>query len=145
MEDYKLRINKKELLEILSNYYSKRLGKVVKVQEKHSIEYFGYYESKSAKVILYYDNEVNIMGHKVKGINYISEEELKMVLGELLQDYAITDIHFNRGITTEGYYTYEHEVAYFDGIDISLKEKQITSTLNHIYLKSDINKMIKRK
>ena len=129
MENYRLNIKKNELLEILSNYFSKRLGKDIKVQERHLIRYVGYYEIRSAQVKLYYENEVNIMGHKAIGTHYISNEELKVVLGELLPNYTITNIDFNAGITTEGFFTSEHDIAYFEGIDISLKEKQSILTL----------------
>lgn len=129
MENYRLNIKKNELLEILSNYFSKRLGKAIAVQERHSIECVGYHEDKISQVKLYYENEIDIMGHKAKSTHYISDEELEAAFGELLPNYTITNIAFDAGITTEGYYTSEHDVAYFDGIDISLKEKQSTLTL----------------
>ena len=128
-EDYKLIIKTKDLLGLLSKYYSERLGEKVTAKEEHAISRSGLYETKEAEVTLYYEKEANIIGFTAKSTHYIGEEELKEVLDELLKDYTITDLTLKKGITTDGDYRETYDVAYFEGIEISLKEKQATLTL----------------
>lgn len=125
MNNYKLEISKDELLGMLSNYYTRILGHKIKVEEKSEIEYFGLYENKGAKVTLYYEETIDILGHKATKTTNISEEELKKVLNELIKEsgYMIDTLMYNKGVRLEGYYRDEIEVSYFNGIELTLREK----------------------
>ena len=128
MSDYKLTISKKELLGMLSDYYSNLIGSRVEVKEKHRIETAGYYESREAVVNIYYEQSVNILNHNAVKTTSLSEEDVKSALNELISNsgFKIKELNFQKGITTEGYGIYdEYDVAYFSGIELSLEEKQM--------------------
>lgn len=131
MSDYKLTISKKELLGMLSDYYSNQIGSRVEVKEKHRIETVGYYESREAVVEIFYEQKINILNHIATKTTKLSEEDVKDALGELLGDsgFKIKNLTFQSGITTEGYGIYdEYDVAYFSGIELSLEESQMKLT-----------------
>lgn len=131
MSDYKLTISKKELLGMLSEYYSNLIGSRVEVKENHKIETVGYYESREAVVDIFYEQSINILNHKATKTTKLSDEDIKSTLNELLSSsaYKIKEISFLKGIKTEGYGIYdEYDVAYFSGIELSLEEKQMKLT-----------------
>lgn len=125
MNTYKLEIKKNDFLNILSNYYTKILGHSCNVKEKHEVDY-GRYGDKSAKVELYYEEIIEILGYKAIKTTTISKENVEDIFNELINDKGliIDTLLYNSGVRKEGDYRDEYEVSYFNGVTITLKEKQ---------------------
>lgn len=125
MNTYKLEIKNNDFLNILSKYYTQILGHPCNVKEKHEIDY-GRYGDKSAKVELYYEEIIEILGYKAIKTTTISKENVEDIFNELINDKGlIIDILlYNSGVRKEGNYRDEYEVSYFNGVTITLKEKQ---------------------
>lgn len=131
MNTYKLDIGKEELLGILSDYYSKMFNRKIEAKEKHNITYTGIYDDKTAEVTLYYEEEISILGHKAKKTTNISREQIENIINELIreQEIVIDRLEYNSGVGFEGFGYAEQETAYFDGITLSLRDKQKTLML----------------
>ena len=129
MNSYKLEIKNNDFLNILSNYYTQILGHPCNVKEKHEIDY-GRYGDKSAKINIYYEETIDILGYKATKTTTISKEQVEDIFNELIKSsgLVIDTLLYNSGVRIEGYYRDEYEAAYFNGITLSLKEKAKTLT-----------------
>ena len=128
-EAIKLEITRDNLIGILNDYYTNKLGHKVVVVEKHYIGSvgFGMHESTDAIVSISYTEEVDVRGYKASKTTNIDLEDIKEILKVTFNDYEITDIIINKGIRSVGFY--ETREAYFNGIKLTLKEKQAKLTL----------------
>ena len=124
-----IEITRDNLIGILNEYYTNKLGHKVTVSEKHYIGStgFGMYESTDAVVSMSYTEEVNINGFKATKTINIDLEDIKEILKESLCDYEITNLILDKGITSVGFY--ETREAYFKGVKLTLKEKSTKLTL----------------
>ena len=126
MEEYELKISKKEFLGILSDYYTLKLEKPIKVKEKHYIASVGYYETKEVVVEIYYQEQIEILGHLATKTTTITKEELKEILNQLMnnENYVVKDLNYETGTEYEGYRMCETQVPYFNGVTLKIIEKQ---------------------
>lgn len=124
MNTYKLEIKKNDFLNILSKYYTQILGHPCNVKEKHEIDY-GRYGDKSARINIYYEETIDILGYKATKTTTISKENVEDIFNELIteKDLIVDTLIYNSGIRMEGYRD-EYETSYFDGITLSLKERK---------------------
>ncbi len=125
MNTYKLEIKNNDFLNILSKYYTQILGHPCNVKEKHEIDY-GRYGDKSARINIYYEETIDILGYKATKTTTISKEQVEDIFNELIKSYGleIDTMLYNSGVRIEGYYCDEYETAYFNGITLSLKERK---------------------
>ena len=126
METYELKINTKEFLGMLSNYFTLKLEKPIQVKEKHNIGYEGIYEDRVVNVEIYYEEQIEILGHTATKTTTLDKDEIKAILNELIdnENYTITSFNYNTNIETKGYCRDEYEEAVFKGVTINVKEKQ---------------------
>lgn len=127
MNTYKIEISKKELLTALSDYYSKLNNTDIKVKEEHNIDYIGYYEQKTVKVRIYYEQKIEILGHTATETKEISLEDIKEIINEELNEkgYTIDNITYNSGIRDVEYLTrVVSKEAYFEGIELQVANKE---------------------
>lgn len=124
MNTYKLEIKNNDFLNILSKYYTQILGHPCNVKEKHEIDY-GRYGDKSARINIYYEETIDILGYKATKTTTISKENVEDIFNELIteKDLIVDTLIYNSGIRMEGYRD-EYETSYFDGITLSLKERK---------------------
>lgn len=124
MNTYKLEIKNNDFLNILSKYYTQILGHPCNVKEKHEIDY-GRYGDKSARINIYYEETIDILGYKATKTTTISKENVEDIFIELIteKDLIVDTLIYNSGIRMEGYRD-EYETAYFNGITLSLKERK---------------------
>ena len=62
METYRLEMNKEEFLGMLSNYFTSKLGKQIKVKGEHKITQNIRGEDE-VQVHIYYEETIQILGH----------------------------------------------------------------------------------
>ena len=127
MDIIKLDIKPNEVLNILSNYYSNKLGKNIKIEvdlDRCVPDY--YMDCYIHKATFYYKDDITILNQTVSKTNYLSEDEVKEVLKEIvvIEDYEVNKININVDTMTVGYYRDEHDETVFNGIDIELKNKE---------------------
>ncbi len=129
MNTYKLEIKSDDFLNILSNYYTQILGHPCNVKEKHEIDY-DRYGNKFARINIYYEETIVILGYKAIKTTTISKEQVEDIFNELIKSsgLVIDTLLYNSGVGIEGFYHDEYETAYFNGITLSLKEKGKTLT-----------------
>ena len=121
-EIYTMDMEPKAITELLSKYYSKEKGKVVKVKESHSIGTVGLYESTVVQVRFTYEEETDILGVKAKKTVTIEREDILNILNKILgeEGYEVTSLNYKSGIRTVGFYDRDEE-AYFNGITLTVK------------------------
>lgn len=123
MENVELEIKSNELLGMLSSYYSNKLNKKIEVKEHHSIEYEGIYENEVVDVKIYYEEEIEILGHKAKKTTIISPDEIMSIMRELInEDYDVNSIYFQTDISDSDYC--QRKSPIFHGVKLILSEKQ---------------------
>jgi len=126
-------ISKSELLKMLSAYYSEQLTSNVEVKAEVDTELRGYGmgEYMDSVVRFYYSKEENIGQSKVKITTTLSEEEIKDALDKIVSklNYTVIDMSLKKGTRMLGYYTDEHEAAYFDGVKLNIRQKGINRVL----------------
>ena len=123
METYKLEISVQELLGMLSNYFTLKHEKPIQVKEKHCI-YTDDRGDKNLKVEIYYEEQIEILGHTATKTTTLSKEEVREILTELMDNnnYSIESLNYDADIQLKGYYEYEEAV--FKGVTLQLKEQQ---------------------
>lgn len=96
MEGYILYLNKNELLKILSNYLTIEKGKKIDVKEKHAFkkDNTSYGDNKEVEVVIYYEETIDILGHKAVKRTILLKEEIEEILNKLLQkdNYKIKEL-----------------------------------------------------
>ncbi len=123
MEKIELEIKPNELLGMLSSYYTDKLNKPIEVKEKHSIEYEGIYEDEVVDVKIYFEEEIEILGHKAKKTTIVSSEEIKSIMKELVsEDYDVNSINFETDISESDYC--QRRSPIFKGVKLILSDKQ---------------------
>ena len=133
MNNYKVVIKKEELLSALSDYYSKKYNNNIKVKVNVVTDYYGYYEEKKADVIFYYDEQMEVLGHKFTKSVEISKDDIKRIINTDLasKGFEIESIHYNAGISTFEYFNQVYEDAYFIGIELQIIKKEKDMNLNY--------------
>ena len=129
-------INKKELLKMLSAYYTEELKMPIEVKVNTSKELrgYGYDEHYEAVLEFYFENEYSVGPAKVKVTTTIDEEDVKEALNNILSklNYSIESINYKSGTRYESYGYDErdaYEEAYFDGVKLILNKKGIKKVL----------------
>ena len=136
-EDYdiKLEFNVDELLLMLSKYYSKVLGKEIKVQEEHDLKYnysgFGYFEERKpcVSIKLFYVENMIINGVNTKITTTINDYNIRLALNDFLEttDYELESFEFNDIVKKD--WNYEIPSAYFTGMTVYLNVKGLNKKL----------------
>ena len=133
MSSLTMDISKKDLLGMLSAYYSEKTGKEIKVDSKTEtvLKGYGMGEHESADVYFYYKLQMDLLGTKVAATLTLSEEEIRTVLTELLQrlNYDVDRIDYKKGVRVTGSFRDEQEEAYFDGVSVIINQKGINKKL----------------
>lgn len=133
MKTYKVVIKREELLSALSDYYSKKNNDNIKVKVNVETGYYGYYEEKIADVKFYYDEQMEVLGHKFTKSVEISKDDIKNIINTDLSSkgYEIDSIYYDAGISTVEYFTQVYEKAYFTGIELQIIKKEKDLKLNY--------------
>ena len=133
MKTYKIVIKKEDLLSALSDYYSKKYNKDIKVIVKLEKGYYGYYEEKIADIKFYYDEPMEVLGHQFVKTVEVSEEDIKEIINKDLSSkgYEIESIYYNAGIASYEYFTQVYEEAYFTSIELQVIKKEKNMKLNY--------------
>ncbi len=131
MNDYKLEINRSDLLGMLSKYYSEKLNKKIAVKESHKIDCVGLYEDEAVTVRIFFTEEISLLGRIATKTTEVTREDIRNILNEALEDdnYRVKEIFFDSGTTTTGSYMGEYEEAYFNGIEVTVEEKSLSRVL----------------
>ena len=135
MASYKLDLRAKELLGMLSSYYTEKNGHPIEVKVKLNTMVTGYpYEEEVTKISFYYEEDITILGYTAIKTTEISLDELKDIISELIgqTEFDIDDINEKIGYRSSGYDRYESSEPYLEKITINLKEKQ--KELTRIFL-----------
>jgi len=127
----KMEIGKKELLSMLSQYYSEKLGQTINVKSKVEsvLKGYGMGEYEDTEVELYFSYGKSIGPTTVTITTTLEEDDIKGSLNDILSNlnYKVESINYKKGIHLAGYY--EHKEAYFNGISLDIKEKGLEKTL----------------
>lgn len=121
----KMYISSRDLFEMLSKYYSSRLQKMIligaKVENARNIRTI-----KSAKVSLYYEEQIRLLGQLVIKRTVIKDSELKAILKAWLDkdDYQLVSFEYDTYIGQVDYYRDSVDKILFGGLTIHLKEKK---------------------
>ncbi len=122
-------INAKDLFEIIKNYYLKKYNKIIEVKDKTRKEITGYpyeYETIETTITISYNEKLNINNRElnIQMQKNLTIEELTEIFNEYLSksNYEVNNIKFNNGTRLVGYY--ENLETYFNGIKLSLSEKE---------------------
>lgn len=127
-EIVKYTIDKKDLLNLLSNYCSKSLGHTVVVKERHGVESIGFYETEAVNVHFSFEEDDTILGAKVKKEVSISRESIESIIKEELkkEGYDLMSLYYDCGTRCTDFYE-KSRSAYFNGIKIEArKEKEMS-------------------
>lgn len=127
--DVKLEFNVYELLLMLSKYYSKQLGREIKVQESHNLEYNyfrnEYYEERKpfVNVKIYYIEQLMINGINATIETIVNDYNIRLALKDFLKgtDYELDNFQFKSEI--EKNWNCEIFGAIFTGMTVYLKVK----------------------
>jgi len=113
--DYVQYLNKEELLNYLSEYYSMLYRKEITVQEEHYVED----EYKVGLKIFFYDK---VLDNKVKKV--LSDNEIETALHEYAYklDLDLVKFQYLGYVRHVGYYT-EEESAIFQGVKLYLAKR----------------------
>ncbi len=128
-----MEINKTDLLEMLSTYYSEKLGKEVNVKAKatSSLKGYGMGEYTSIDIEIYFEREESIGNIKIKIKTSLTEEDVKSALNEIIEklNYSIESVNYKAGTRTVGDFRDEYEEGYFNGVTLNLRQKGIERKL----------------
>jgi len=118
-----LKIQREDLINILNEYYSKKLGRKVTVREAHSIGHVGLYEDEDVEVKFSFDEVISIGAFKGVKTTFLEYEDVKNTLGSYLdeQGYLIDSMTYDAGICSVGYR--EDRESYFKGVNLKIREK----------------------
>lgn len=124
MEIYKLEMTTKELLDLLSKYYTNLLNKPITVKETHRIVYGDYYECDSVAVDIYFEETIELLGVTGTKTTKLTKNDIEEVLNELLKErgYRISYLRYKTEINSGDYSSLKNTV--FSGIEVELKEIQ---------------------
>lgn len=120
--------SKKDLEDILTEYYCTNNGIDGKVRIKTTVEEVGYYGDKQAVTKFQLIGNYNILGKKCTIKETITENEYQLVIQSLLneQGFEVEDIYLDHGVHEQatGYGVYERYVkkAYFNGLVVSVNK-----------------------
>lgn len=121
----KMYISSRDLFEMLSKYYSSRFQKMIligaKVENARNIRTI-----KSAKVSLYYEEQIRLLGQLVIKRTVIKDSELKAILKEWLDkdDHQLVSFEYDTYIGQVDYYRDSVDEILFGGLTIHIKEKK---------------------
>lgn len=125
METYRLEMNKEEFLGMLSNYFTSKLGKQIKVKGEHKITQNIRGEDE-VQVHIYYEETIQILGHIATKKTVLTKDEIKGILNELInnEDYCVDSVYYNTPSVWKGYGLAEHQEVTFNGVTIQAKAKE---------------------
>ncbi len=125
MEAYKLEINKEEFLGMLSEYFTLKLEKPIRVKEEHKAT-TNFRGDDEVYVQIYYEETIQILGHTATKTTILTNDEIKGILNELInnEDYYVDSLYYNTPMVWRGYGLDEHQEATFNGVIIQAKERQ---------------------
>ncbi len=121
----KMEIGKKELLNMLSQYYSEKLEQTITVKSKVESVLKGYgmgeYEDTEVELCFSYEKSIGPTIVTIK--TTLEEDDIKEVLNDILSNlnYKVESIDYKKGTHLVGYY--EQKEPYFNGITLDIKEK----------------------
>ncbi len=129
MEKIVVDISKNNLLGMLSEYYSNLNGKQIKIRSKVSNEdSYGYTVT---KYYFYYEEYTKIYNQEVKQTYYLSEDEIKEALKEIInrEGYSISTIIFSSEKRQHESYLYEWDEDELTNVEVTLVQKEKTLKL----------------
>ena len=127
MDKIVLEINSNEFIGLLNNYLSNKYGKKINVQTKSEfIPGDRPWESDYYHTEFYYQEEIPILNYKAKGTTYISDEEIKSIIRELIKvdGYEIINISINTRREYHECYLSDWYETEFKGVTIDLKSRE---------------------
>ena len=121
---YVIKLSPKELKELIEKYFKEKTNKEVKFITKTTREQEGSYcrESEYAKTRYFLEQEINIIGLTKLAKLELSEEEIKSILKEILNQFEITYISFKS--TFEYQTQYEFKTPVFQEVKICFTEEK---------------------
>lgn len=122
METYRLVMGKDEVLKALSDYFTLQKNKPIQVKEKHYIDYVGYYEEKVLAVKLFYEEQVEILGHQATKTVEMEKDDVKAIFDDLLKEkgYFVKTLNYQTEIESGYCYPGERDEPSFKGIELNL-------------------------
>ena len=116
VKQIKMDIDKENLLIILSDYFSEKLGD----------------DCEAVPDIVFFIKEV-ISNGKVTATTttYLDQNDLEEAIKDYVSssDYEFESFKYKGGVRLAGYFRDEYEEAYFEGLDVKLKEKAMQRRL----------------
>ncbi len=134
VKQIKMDIDKENLLIILSDYFSEKLGRNVNVDCNVTIKHvsYGYDDCEAVPDIVFFIKEV-ISNGKVTATTttYLDQNDLEEAIKDYVSssDYEFESFKYKGGVRLAGYFRDEYEEAYFEGLDVKLKEKAMQRRL----------------
>ena len=127
MDKIVLEMNKNDFLAVLNSYLSDRYNKKINViTESEYIPGDRPWEGDYLVTKFYYKEDIMILNHKATGTTYISEDEIKSIIRELvkLDGYEVNNITINTRRESNGYYLSEYYETVFKGITVELRSRE---------------------
>ena len=137
--DITMELNVEEFLQMLNNYYSKKLNKEVKITEKHAVKYqsygYGIYDEYTEAVVdlkLSFVEESLVNGIKTKITTVLDQSDIEEAIRDFVSntEYEFVSYKYLGGVRLVGYFRDEYEEAHFEGIKVNLKEKGMKRQLS---------------
>ena len=125
-----------EVIDILSNYYSKKLNKEITVKYDLGIKYEtvgnGVYEETVAipDINFYFEDTIEHKNVVAKITSYLSLETIEEILKDYAEslNYEYDSFQYLGGIRHAGYFV-DEDTPHFDGMQIYVKEKSMKKKL----------------
>ena len=123
------------LLIILSDYFSKKLNRTVKVNCDVKVKYvsYGMYDDTEAVPdIEFFIKEVSNNGKVVTTTTtYLDQSDLEEAVSDYVTSlgYEYDSFKYVGGVRLAGYFRDEYEEAHFEGLEVKLKEKSMQRVL----------------
>ena len=137
--DITMELNVEEFLQMLNNYYSKKLNKEVKFTENHSVKHqsygYGIYDEYTEAVVdlkVSFVEESLVNGIKTKITTVLDQSDIEEAIRDFVSntEYEFVSYKYLGGFRMAGYFRDEYEEAYFEGIKVNLKEKGMKRKLS---------------
>lgn len=119
-----LKFTKEQVEKIISAYYKVHEGKDVTVESKVTRGYEGRYEIPCANVKMIVTSKIKILEEEIVEEKELNKSEVtdifRIILSE--QNYEVSSIYYEAGLTTEEYFTHSYPSAYFSGVNVEVEK-----------------------
>lgn len=119
-----LKFTKEQTEKIISAYYKVHEGKDVAVKSEVSRGCEGLYEIPCANVKIIVTSKIKIFGEEIVEEKELNKSEVTDIFRTVLseQNYEVSSIYYDAGLTTVEYLTCSYPSAYFSGVNVEVEK-----------------------